>query len=396
MLYIHGGGFTGGSGAIASFDGSALARKGVIVVTINYRLGIFGFLAHPELTRESPHRSSGNYGLADQAAAMKWVHDNIAAFGGDPMRVTIFGQSAGSISVLDHMVSPVSRGLFQGVIAESGTPMLARGNTSLAEAESQGTAFVAKQSMTISQLRAIPADELMKRWTEARGAAWPIVDGWILPRAPSEVFAAGGEARVPLMTGSNAREGFSAVTDANLPDAVRAAYGDAAPRALQIYKPSATPDPVLGTAANTFATDTMFRCPAVVLQGWHAKQGSPVYAYHFENTLPGREALGSQHSDEVSYVFGTLDMIAHYTTGKPTPPPAAQLSEQVMTYWTNFAKAGNPNGPGVPLWPRFTNKGGAFQHLNSSGVHSGTNLRHDACALYRDAAMERLMTRSLF
>lgn len=396
MLYVHGGGFIGGSGSIATLDGSALARKGVIVVTINYRLGIFGFFAHPELSRESGHRASGNYGLADQAAAMKWVRDNIAAFGGDTGNVTIFGQSAGSISVLDQMTSPLSRGLFHRVIAESGTPMLARGKTPLAEAETEGAAFVAKQNSSIAQLRNMPAADLMARWTAARGSSWPIVDGWVLPEAPSDVFAAGREARVPLMTGSNAREGLTLANDADLPAQLRSIFGDAALRAEAIYQPLASPDPVLGSAANAVMTDTMFRCPAVVLQGWHARRGAPVYAYHFEDPLPGGEARGSQHSDEVSFVFGSLDMLSRYMTGKPTPPPASRLSEQVMTYWTNFAKSGDPNSSGVPHWPRFTSRDPAYQRLNSVGTSSDVNLRGAACALYRDAAMNRLMSRSIF
>jgi para-nitrobenzyl esterase len=392
MIYFHGGGFTGGSGTIQSFDGTALGKQGVILVTANYRLGIFGFFAHPELTRESGHKASGNYGLADQSAAMKWVQGNIAAFGGDPARVTIFGQSAGSISVLDQMTSPLARGLFHRVIAESGTPMLRNGTTTLAEAAREGAAFATAQKATVAQLRTMPADALMKAWTAARGSSWPIIDGYVLPESPRAVFAAHREARVPLITGSNAREALGGVNDAALRARLQTAYGAAAPRALKVYAPLPTPDPVLGTAANMYATDATFRCPAVILQSWHAEQGAPVYGYHFEDPLPGREAMGSQHSDEVSFVFGTLEAMSSYLGKHPTPA-AAKLSEQMVIYWANFAKNGNPNGPGVPKWPRFTAKDRAFQRLTSQGVRSDTNLRGEACDLYRDAAVDFVSAR---
>jgi para-nitrobenzyl esterase len=393
MVYMHGGGFVGGAGSIPTFDGIALGRNGVITVTINYRLGIFGFFAHPELTHESPHKASGNYGLADQIAALRWVKENIAAFGGDSARVTIFGQSAGSISVLDLMASPLSRGLIAGVIAESGTPLLAGSDSSLAAAEKQGSAFVDAQGQTIAQLRTLPADELMKRWStfaaSSGGRTWPIVDGWILPRAPANVFAEHREMAIPLLTGSNAREGLRVPSEAELPGRLRDVFGDAAARAAALYPASATPDPILGSAANLFATDTSFRCPAVVIQNWHAQKGGPVYAYQFEEAVPGREAAGSQHSDEVSYVFGTLNMLVGASR---VPEPIAKLSDTMVSYWANFAKSGNPNGPGVPEWPRFTTQRSAYLHLNAAGIRADIKLRGEVCDFYRETAVPRMLS----
>jgi para-nitrobenzyl esterase len=398
MVYLHGGGFTGGAGTIPSFDGMALAKQGVITVTVNYRLGVFGFFAHPALSAESPHKASGNYGLADQLAALHWVKDNIAAFGGDPARIIIFGQSAGAISVMDLMTSPLARGLISGAIAESGTPMLGAAGTSLIDAEKQGNAFADAQGQSIAQFRAMSADELMQRWSKFAASndarTWPIVDGWVLPKAPADIFAAHGEMTIPLMTGSNAREALHVPTDLELPQRLRDVFGDGAQRAEALYPAAAPPDPILGSTANMFATDVSFRCPAEVIETWHAQRGSPVYAYQFEQTLPGREAAGSQHSDEVAFVFGTLNMMKIMWGGAEVPPPAAKLSDAIVAYWANFAKNGDPNGPGVSPWPRFTTKDGAYLHLNGSGIRADTRLRTEACAFYREAAMPRLMTRN--
>jgi len=396
MVYVHGGGFTGGAGTIPSFDGTALAHKGVVVVTINYRLGVFGFLAHPELTRESPNRTSGNYGLADQLAALHWVKENIRAFGGDPSHITIFGQSAGAISVTDLMTSPLSHGLFQGAIAESGTPLLSGAGMQLAQAERQGSAFAdAQGAASIAQLRAMPAADLQKRWADFAvawaGRSWPIADGWILPKSPAEVFAAHGEMAIPLMIGNNAREGFGPPKDADLPGRLQSTFGDSASRAAAFYDKSAPPDPVMGGAADMFATDTTFRCPAVVIQTWHARQGSVVYAYQFDETLPGKEEIGAQHSDEVSFVFGTLGMIARMTGRGDLPPPMVRLEDAMVDYWANFAKSGNPNGAGMPEWPRFTTADSAYVHLNDIGIRADTRLRGEACNLYREAVVPALL-----
>jgi para-nitrobenzyl esterase len=374
MVYIHGGGFTGGAGSIPTFDGEALGKHGIVVVTINYRLGVFGFFSHPDLSRESARHTSGNYGLADQLAALRWIRQNISAFGGDPDRVTLFGQSAGSISVFNLMASRLSKGLFHRAIGESGTPLLLRYNARLSEAEARGGAFAKSQSASIAALRALPADELRARWVQFAGKqfqeTWPIVDGWVIPRQPARVFAEHKELRIPLMTGSNAREGFDAPADEQLPHRIAEVFAEGAGRAAAIYPADAVSDPVLGTSGEALATDIGFRCPAVVMQGWHAEQGAPTYGYHFEGTLPGRSAIGSQHSDEVSYVFGTLDMLI----GKRTPDDMARLSVQMVAYWANFARNGDPNGPGLPKWPRFTNRDEGYLRLATGEVVA--NPRH--------------------
>ena len=389
MLWIHGGGFVDGTGSNPVFSGDALAQRGVVVVTINYRLGALGFFAHPELTQESPHRTSGNYGLADQQAALRWLRDNIRAFGGDPRRVTVFGQSAGAASVTMLMTSPRSRGLFRAAIAQSGSPMLGLGGGSLAAAEQQGAAFATTTgAQSIAELRRLPLEQLFDRWKAfalATGARpGPIVDGWILPRSPAQVFASHDEMRVPLLIGSNAREGLGPI-DEDVASRIRSSFGDAASRAAEIYLPDGQtppPDPILGTAANVLATDLAFRCSAVVTQTWHAHQGSPVYAYQFEASLPRMEQAGAQHSSELMYVFGF--------TGAGNVG-ATPLSQTLVTYWTNFAKHLDPNGEGVPYWPRFTPESAEFVHLGVAGVIADVRLRGRACDLYREVVLQRTL-----
>jgi para-nitrobenzyl esterase len=292
----------------------------------------------------------------------------------------------------------LGRGLISGAIAESGTPLLGGGGTLLTDAEKQGGAFADAQGESIAQLRAIPADDLMQRWSKFAATSgartWPIVDGWVLPKAPADVFAAHGEIAIPLMTGSNAREALHVPSDTELPQRLRDLFGDATSRAAALYPVSATPDPILGSAANLFATDISFRCPAVVIQTWHAQKDLPVYAYQFEQTLPGREAAGSQHSDEVGFVFGTLDMMKMLWSGAEVPRTAAKLSDAMVAYWANFAKSGDPNGTGLPPWPRFTTKDSAYLHLNGTGIRADTGLRAQACDLYRETAIPRMVKRN--
>ncbi|HEX7853434.1 MAG TPA: carboxylesterase family protein [Sphingobium sp.] len=394
MLYIHGGALIGGAGSIPTFNGEAYAKKGVILVTINYRLGAFGFMAHPELTAESPHRASGNYGISDQLAALQWVKANIAAFGGDPSRVTIFGQSAGSVSVMTLMASPLSRGLFRGAIGESATPLLAGRGATLAEAESNGRAFAEKVgAASLAELRHMPAEDLQKRWTAFAGLGGhrtiPVTDGWILPVSPTQVFADHREMKIPLLTGSNAREALAVPANQDLPARLSEAFGADAGKAAMLYPTDGPADPVLGTAGNMFATDMTFRCPAVVIEQWHAQQGSPTYAYHFEDSAPGQESLGSQHSAEVSHVFGSLRIM---TGGRALPEAQARLQDIMVGYWTNFGKTGDPNGSGLPVWPRYTMKDQAYQRLARGTVESDRRLRGAACDLYLHSVVPKLLS----
>ena len=343
MVWFHGGGNYAGTASGNNFDGESLARRGVVLVTANYRLSVFGFLAHAELTKESPHHASGNYGLMDQIAVLKWVRDNISKFGGDPAKVTIFGQSAGAVDVNVLMTSPQAKGLFHKVIAESGTVSRApddatmrmtglgavmsprSGDTysdalTLVEAEKAGATLFPG---SLRQLRAMPAADLLKITAAPRMSIGPangiIVDGWILPKPPAQVFAKGQEQRVPLLIGNNSRERTPPqATDEELSKAVDAMYGPFASRAFAMYTQSA-PDPLYGAAPAQWVVDTMYRCPVVVQLNWHAEAGNTGYEYQFDRAAPGREAAGATHGAEVAYVFGNLRQTPARPIGKSRP-----------------------------------------------------------------------------
>jgi para-nitrobenzyl esterase len=383
MVWIHGGAFVGGAGTDPMFAGEALATQGVVVVTLNYRLGIFGFLAHPELSRESARKTSGNFALQDQIAALQWVRDNIAQFGGDPRAITVFGQSAGGMSVISLMTSPLTKDGFQRAVVESGAILGGPPMNSLSQAEAMGTEFAGSDS--VAALRALPADALLQRlgaFAAAHPGArpGPIVDGYVLTEDPMAVFAEHQEHRLPLIIGNNAREGFGRPNDAGLPGMIQGFYGEQAPAALALY---GTEDPVLGSPAAQWLTDTTFRCASVMTAARHAAQGSPVYSYHFEQSLPGREAEGAAHTYELPYVFGNL--LSDGPLGAPFGPADRQLSNTMVTYWTNFAKHGDPNGPGVPPWPRFEPGDAAYLRLSSAlpgGAAAAQGLRQGQCALF--------------
>jgi len=407
MVWFHGGGNYAGTASGNNFDGESLARRGVVLVTANYRLSVFGFLAHPELTKESPHHASGNYGLMDQIAALKWVRDNIAKLGGDPANVTIFGQSAGAVDVNVLMTSPQAKGLFHKVIAESGTVSRApddatmrmtglgavmsprNGDTysdalTLAEAEKAGgTLFPG----SLKQLRAMPAAELLKITAAPRMSIGPangiIIDGWILPRAPAEAFARGEQQRVPLLIGNNSRERTPQTTNEELSKAVDAMYGPFASRAFAMYTQSA-PDALYGNAGAQWVVDTMYRCPVVVQLNWHAGAGNPGYEYQFDRAAPGREAAGATHGAEVAYVFGNLN--TNYAA------PDREISAAIQQYWTNFAKAGDPNGSGLPKWPKYDAAARGFIEFTDHGPVAREGLRRPYCDLYVENA-RRLMPR---
>jgi para-nitrobenzyl esterase len=401
MVWFHGGGNYAGTASGNNFDGEALARRGVVLVTVNYRLSVFGFLAHPELTRESPHHASGNYGLMDQIAALRWVHDNIAKLGGDPANVTIFGQSAGAVDVNVLMASPEAKGLFHKVIAESGTVTRApddatmrltglggvmaprSGDTysdalTLAEAEQEG---VKNFPGSLRDLRAMPAADLLKITAAPRMSIGPangiIVDGWVLPQAPAQVFARGQQQRAALLIGNNSRERTPQATAQELAQAMTAMYGPFASRASGMYPAGAT-DPLYGNAGAQWVVDTMYRCPVVVQLNWHAAAGNTGYEYQFDRAAPGREAAGATHGAEVGYVFGTLG--ANYAQAD------RDLADAIQQYWTNFAKSGDPNGAGLPKWPRYDAKARGFIEFTDSGPVAREGLRRPFCDLYVENA----------
>jgi para-nitrobenzyl esterase len=374
MVWIHGGGFQAGSGSEPRQDGAKLAAKGVVVVSLNYRMGVFGFFAHPELTKESTYGASGNYGLMDQVAALQWVKANAAAFGGDPGNVTIFGESAGSLSVCALMASPLARGLFHKAIGESGAYF--GGNRgplplkSLADSEKAGAEFGAGAgASTLADLRAKPADDLLKAALAGGSAArWfaPILDGHVLPRDVPTIFADGQQAKVPLLAGWNRDESRASVTlNPKKPTAesfaaqVRSQFGAAADAVLKAY-PAATDAEALEAAA-TLASDLFMGYGTWCWIEAHLKTGgAPVYRYSFDQPPPipagtktpqGVEMtakdVGARHAGEIEYVFGALD---------PPVPWAAEdraISEAMMTYWSNFARTGDPNGGTLTAWPRY-------------------------------------------
>ncbi len=400
MVWFHGGGNYGGTASTANYDGESLARHGVVLVTVNYRLNVFGFFAHPELTRESPRHSSGNYGLLDQIAALHWVHDNIAKFGGDPANVTIFGQSAGAVDVNVLMTSPLAKGLFHKVIAESGTVTRNPDATGLAmtglgplmpvksgpvtysdarllpEAEQDGEKLAAilkaPAAESLKFLRALPAADLVQATSGPRMSIGPangvVVDGYVFPKPPAEVFATGQEQRLPLLIGNNSRERTPQATNEDLAKSAEAMYGPLASKALGLYAfGTAQPDPLYGTPAAQWVVDTMYRCPVVAQLVWHAEAGNTGYEYQFDKTPPGREAAGATHGMEVAYVFGK---------------PNDETSAAMQRYWTNFAKTGNPNGAGLPSWPKFDTKARGYMEFTNDGPTPSEGLRRPFCDLY--------------
>lgn len=383
MVWIHGGAFVGGAGTDPMFAGDELVKRGVVLVTLNYRLGIFGFYAHPDLTRDSIHHSSGNFALEDQLAALQWVHDNVAAFGGDNENITVFGQSAGGMSVLTLLASPLSRGQFQRAIVESGAILGGPPMKRLKDAEMAGSEFAGTDSL--QSLRDLPAAELLKRFgsfvsTHRGSRMGPVIDEYVLSSDPSEAIRLGQQHNVPLMIGNNAREGFGRLGEDALPDVIKQFYGDDAAAALPLY---GKPDPVLGSPGAQWLTDTSFRCSAVVTAKRYAAGGSPVYSYQFEQSIPGREAEGAAHSYELPYVFGNL--LPSGVLAGPFGAADRQLSNVMTTYWSNFAKQGDPNGAGLPVWPKFGESAGAYMRFSSAlaeDVQPAQGLRQPQCRLF--------------
>ena len=377
MVFIHGGGFANGSAAMPLYWGDALARKGVVVVSFAYRLGPLGFLALPALSDESGHHASGDYGLMDQIAALAWVKRNIAAFGGDPERVTIFGQSAGAMSVSLLMSSPLAKGLFEGAIGESGgvfEPIRLAPGWLLAGAEKEGGVYAASLgAKSLADLRRLPATSLLTaaRLLEGTGASisHPVLDGYVLPASPYEVFAAGRQNDVPLLIGSNEEEAralvnLSVVKAATFTADIGRAYGPLPANLLAAY-PHATDDEAKGARAN-FERDLRFGWDMWTWARLQAATGSgSVYYYHFTQTPPFPPGSvyagwGASHYAELWYSFGHLGQEPWAWMSDDRV-----LSKAMTTYWTNFAKTGDPNGPSVPTWPRFGKVRGQALYLGT-------------------------------
>jgi len=383
LVYFYGGGFVAGDGSESRYDGESMARKGIVALTVNYRLGAFGFMAHPELTAESLNKSSSNYGYLDQSAALRWVQQNIAAFGGDPKKVTIAGESAGSISVSAQMVSPLSKNLFAGAIGESGSLLGTLPPTSLADAEQNGVKFAQQVgARSLADLRAMPAAQLLDATANLSIQHFSsAIDGYFFPKSPMAIFAAGEQAQVPLLVGWNSQEmsyqfvmGVDKPTAENYASAVKKLYGDRADEVLKLY--GGTTDETIEQAATDLAGDRFIGYSTWKWSDLHRKTGGnkPVYRYLYARprpamtpemgnasagmaggvvkgtaatTNPQPAARGAVHSAEIEYAMGNLGTNKTYAW----TPDDYKVSEVMQNYFANFIKTGNPNGSGLPVWP---------------------------------------------
>ena len=413
LFWIHGGGYTGGSGSTAIYDGAQLAADGAVVVTINYRLNVFGFLAHPALSAESPHGASGNYGLLDMVAALEWVRDNIATFGGDPGRVTIFGESAGGGAVMSVMLVPQTEGLFHGAIAQSNwingwDRPLAEAARGWEAAEEQGLrvaaalGIVGNTDEALAAMRAASAADVLAASNADAGSpflrtgnVWaPNVDGWVIPDDPLAIYRAGRQHAVPLITGLNGNEGSLMTRNMDIPDAaafeehVRSVYPELADEMLAHYDAS-SPD-AARAAIDKVIHDLYFAGPVRAHAESQAAAGAPTWLYHFTHVppTPWGADLGSHHAAELVYVFGTL---TRREEGGERPlglTPVGDytdidtdLSATMRGYWVQFAATGNPNRGGLPPWPVFDPE--TDRHLELSRVvRPGTAVDAEGAALW--------------
>ena len=377
MFWIHGGGYSGGGSSEPRHNGDFLPLKGVVLVTINYRLGVFGFMATADLAKEA-NGAAGNYGLLDMVAALQWVKANIRNFGGDPENVTIFGESAGSFAVSTLMASPAARGLFQKAIGESGAAFSDTLPTDTLEArEKQDGEWVASLGVTtLAELRALPTDKVLDAAKSRKGGFWPVVDGKLLTEPVPDTYATGKQAHVPLLAGWNRDEGsffaMRPMSAEQFKGMIGGLYKERAAEFLTLY-PADTDAQALRSAID-YGSDNFIAFGTWKWIEAHRKTGeSPVYRYHFElAALPSKYHPGTFafHSDDIEYVFGTLDT----RPGAVWRPEDRKLSEQMMSYWTNFARTGNPNGPGLPVWPK-CGKDDELIHLDSAITSGPDTLR---------------------
>jgi len=378
LVWIYGGGFGAGATSEKNYSGEKLAMKGVVLVSIAYRVGQLGFLAHPELSKENSNHVSGNYGLLDMIAGLQWVQKNIAAFGGDPGKVTIFGESAGGIAVSMLCASPLAKGLFHGAISQSGgsfgpprlTTFPGENLKRLSDAERAGQSYVEKAGVSsIAELRKIDADKLPAG--RGLGMAWPIIDGWVIPDDQYKLYEAGRFNDTPILVGYNSDEGASFSPPKTPEDyiaAVKTRYGKFADDLIKAYPVGSGTIP---KTARDLARDAAF--------GWHTwiwarlqskMEKSKVFYYYFDQHPDNpegspRAGYGSPHGQDVAYVFKHLD-----ASNPQTTKTDLEISEAMATYWTNFAKHGDPNGEGVPVWPAFSDAHPSVMYFSQT-THTG-------------------------
>lgn len=397
LVYFFGGGFMAGDGSEGRYDGESMAQKGIVAITVNYRLTVFGFFAHPELSKESPHHASGNYGLLDQQAALAWVKQNIAAFGGDPSRVTIAGESAGSISVSAQMASPLSKNLIAGAIGESGSIMGALSAVPLKDGEESGVKFAATLSKgdtpSLAALRAMTAEELLEATAKPGQRFVPTVDGYFFPRSPFEIFSSGQQAKVPLLAGSNSEEsGAGGVLGREKPtvESYRKALERLYPgKADEIFKhyPASTDAEVLD-AARELASDRFIAYSTWKWVDVATKTGGkPTYYYLYARPRPAMPnsqqsgPRGASHSAEIEYAMGNLDYNKVYAWA----PEDHKISKTMQDYFANFIKTGNPNGSGLPKWPKFAEGQRMIIDVNTRAEADKSRARYE----YLDGLVKR-------
>jgi para-nitrobenzyl esterase len=379
MVWIHGGALTRGSGSGAPYDGTELAKKGVVLVTINYRLGVFGYMAHPELSAETASKNSGNYGTSDQIQALHWIKDNIAAFGGDPNNVTIFGESAGSWSVNHLVASPEAKGLFHRAIGQSGgnfrkIPELKSGERS---GESRGVALQSKLNLSsVAAMRQLDAQALLL--ADDGRSYRAIVDGKIIPAQLYQLFEAGNFNQVPVMLGYNAEEGTTLGALQAMPDSsaaykamLRQRFGQHADDVLALYPSTDVRGSVLALSA-----DTGFGWNMHYWASKSAQHSVDAFLYYFTHQPLGPE-LGAFHAAEIVYAFNNVQHTPNFASAQNQ-----NLADQMSSYWVNFATNGDPNGVAAGAWPRYSAETKPYLEFASEGAQSGSRLMQDSYELF--------------
>ncbi len=369
LVYFYGGGFVAGDGSEPRYDGESLAAKGVVVVTMSYRLGVYGFFAHPELSKESPNRASGNYGLLDQSAALRWVNENIGAFGGDPKKITIGGESAGSFSVSAQMASPLSRNLISGAIGESGSVVSNKSGlrvVPLEEGEKKGVEFSKSvNANSLKELRALTTEQIQEATKTPWKWSFPMtIDGYFFNESPIKTYEEGRQAKVPLLVGWNSEEsnwravlGNSEPTPENYEKVIKARFGDKATEVLTLY-PGKTKEEII-QSANDLAGDQFIAYSTWKWADVHSRtSGAPVYRYYYAHPRPAMKNAkdnantpkGAVHAAEIDYAFGNLatnDVFAWTDEDY-------KVSNVMENFFANFIKTGNPNGANLPEWKKLS------------------------------------------